>query len=411
MVKSFRDGRGFLWVMTEPAKLTQSTVNAEGMDTWGMTSMERPTRNRSNPSQRPQRRPRFQTLGMGRVNELLVSLCFKLTRTRHRSPKTSPSDPNQAVTPSLYPIPQPQLEPRFEPAPFPLRKPLSPVPSFPLLDLPPELVVHVSTFLDHITHTHFHLACRTLRELCPPPALSVPELLCLEFTSSFCRRKKLFACSQCKRLRHRSEFATSMKMGKYNKGTGRLRARRFCVECGLMIRWRPARGDAAEALALGEDGCQWKMREAKDDNVALDGRRRLQREERQRKSRNTVSIEIDETAPAVAGPSSPRPVDPGYEIKPYSLHAPGSEIHWKGVTWTVRSSPVRHEKWSGAGHNPRPGGSSVERAKGCRKCSQGNCKILSLRQAELAQGRRELERYYHRRQAGWWKRPRRGPIP
>ncbi|GKZ22518.1 hypothetical protein AbraCBS73388_008678 [Aspergillus brasiliensis] len=111
----------------------------------------------------------------------------------------------------------------------------------PLLTLPPELHLQITTHLPLLPDIYsLQATCTYFYTLLPPPTLAA--LLAAE-TTDFAIAHDLYACRYCLRLRPGSVFADRMLRrgrGRY----GRDRAKRFCVDCGVMPR---GEGEGEEA--------------------------------------------------------------------------------------------------------------------------------------------------------------------
>lgn len=118
----------------------------------------------------------------------------------------------------------------------------------PFFRLPPELHVLITSFLPIEDQLQFRLTCAYAYDVIPP--LSHEELLLAESTD-WARRKDVYACRYCLRLRPASQFAESMLRRRRSR-EGRDSSKRFCVDCGLKPRNGTARyGPGAHVIVHG----------------------------------------------------------------------------------------------------------------------------------------------------------------
>ncbi|KAJ5625289.1 hypothetical protein N7510_001598 [Penicillium lagena] len=101
-----------------------------------------------------------------------------------------------------------------------------------LLRLPPELHQLILEHLPVPDILQLRLTCTYFYELAPPP--SHADLLEVESTE-WGRRRDVYTCRYCLRLRPSSRFADRMLRRRRSRGA-RDGDKRFCIECGLKPR-------------------------------------------------------------------------------------------------------------------------------------------------------------------------------
>ena len=116
------------------------------------------------------------------------------------------------------------------------------------LNLPPELLMLIVSFLPITDVLRLRLTCGILYDFIPRP--SIDQLLLAESTD-WARARDIYTCRYCLRLRPGGEFADRMLRRRRSR-SGRDCAKRFCIECGLQPREGPARyGPGAQITVQG----------------------------------------------------------------------------------------------------------------------------------------------------------------
>lgn len=143
-----------------------------------------------------------------------------------------------------------------------------PPPASRLLSLPLELQKDIIESLDIPSKLCLRLTNHHLQSLIP--CATHPDLLVAEQTP-WARRRGLYACMDCRRLRSSRCFADAMKKGP--KGlNGKEPHKRFCVDCGLKPKWGTTRySPGAEIEVEGKKHVWCKACELYKDTVACRG--------------------------------------------------------------------------------------------------------------------------------------------
>ncbi|OJJ65495.1 hypothetical protein ASPBRDRAFT_165010 [Aspergillus brasiliensis CBS 101740] len=103
-----------------------------------------------------------------------------------------------------------------------------------VLDLPTELHLHISRWLDCPSRLALSQTTQLFRSRLAVmnPTTTEQKLLFLCAMENWNRYKEYFCCSRCLKLRFRGAFVAEQIQGKRGKGCAE-RDRRICLECGI----------------------------------------------------------------------------------------------------------------------------------------------------------------------------------